>query len=447
MLLRRLSKYAAAILASTVLISPCLGQIGTDDVIIHEFFEDILRVHPGSTSLVFEVERNDNITHIAIANSTTAYVVNFREIWKVDTAAGTVTDFYEVEGVSPSEITIDLDGNVLACTASLGVVRIDKDTAELTTVFDDTFFNPSDICVSSEGNIYTTEFFDGLGVISPGGGWSKLGDWDTNFFQHIDIGPDGYLYCATTFEDGDIYRINPVTGIGQKIGEDVYTFIDDLQVASDGTIFIAGNTDTDGDNLVEDVVLTMDPNNGYAVSVYVDENMISNAPFFNPMDIEIFDDVFYASAPGEFAPEFANVTRGILSSGTVDDLEEGDNVDMVMQRGAANILPRTEVEVMTTSYTNNPEIFEFTLESSVFARAVVNQSIYLFNYDTDEFELVDTRAARRFQDSTVTIEPAGDLSRFVQPGTNLVEAKIRYQSTAQRQQFSSSVDRAVWNIR
>ena len=167
------------------------AQIGVDDVIVSEFFDDILRIDNGSVADIFDIARNDNITHLAIANSTTAYVVNFTEIWKIETGGSDAIDFVTVDGNSPSEITMDLTGDLLVSSASHGVRIVNVNTGVISQVYDDTFFNPSDIAVSAEGFIYTTEFFDGLGRIFPGGVWEKLGDWDTNFFQRIDIGPDG----------------------------------------------------------------------------------------------------------------------------------------------------------------------------------------------------------------------------------------------------------------
>ncbi len=423
------------------------AQIGVDDVIVSEFFDDILRVNNGSVTDLFDISQPDNISSIAIANSTTAYVVNFLEIWKIDTAANTVTLLTEVEGNSPSEITMDLNGDLLFVSASHGVNRIDIETGQISLVYDDIFFDADDIAVSAEGYIYVTEFFDGLGRIGPGG-WQKLGDWNTNFFSHIDVGPDGYLYCATTFENGDVYRINPYTGIGSKIADDAYVFIDDLQVASDGTIYIAGNRDTDDDGVVENVVFTIDPLTG-ELTVVVDENMVGDPtpPFFNPMDIEIFDDVFYESAPAELAPTTLMVNRGVLSAGTLEDLSESDNVDLVIQRSSSDIQARTELDLLATSISANPEIFEFTFEASVFARSDVTQTIYLFNYIDGQFEEIDSRLAQRFTDQTVVVAPLGNLSRFVEPGTLRVEARIRFQSTNPRQQFSSNIDQAFWSIR
>jgi hypothetical protein len=87
-----------------------------------------------------------------------------------------------------------------------------------------------------------------------------------------------------------------------------------------------------------------------------------------------------------------------------------------------------------------------TLEGAVFARSPVNQTIELYDYIAGVWEQVDTRAATRFSDSTVTVAATGDLSRFVEAGTMFIKARIRYQSTNPRQQFSSNTDLFIWTI-
>lgn len=274
------------------------AQFQNGDIIVGEFFDDFLRVNSGTVTDLYDIERSDNFTHLEIADSHTAYVVNFTEIWKIDIASGSETTLVDLGGVSSNEIIMGLDGHLLVSNAGTGISRVDVNTGGVSTVYDATFFNPSDICISSEGFIYVTEFFDGLGRVNTDGSWTKLGDWDVNFFSHLDLGPDGFLYATTTFEGGDLYRINPSSGSGVKIADDLFTFIDDLQVAADGSIYLAGATDTTGDSLVNDLVMKIDPLTGQW-EVVVDDTMVGDPspPFFNPMDLVIYDGNFYSAVP------------------------------------------------------------------------------------------------------------------------------------------------------
>ena len=145
-------------------------------------------------------------------------------------------------------------------------------------------------------------------------------------------------------------------------------------------------------------------------------------------------------------PDFFMVTRGSHVSGGIVELEASDNADLSIQRSASDIQSRTEFEVQAVSPVAIPSLLEVTLEGSVFARSQVDQSIELYNFVTGMWEQIDLRAATRFSDSTTTASPAGDFSRFVQSVTMRVEARIRYQSPAARQQFSSNTDQFVWRI-
>ncbi len=148
-------------------------------------------------------------------------------------------------------------------------------------------------------------------------------------------------------------------------------------------------------------------------------------------------------------PDSLLVTRGSQVSGGLVDLADSDNIDLSIQRASSDTQSRTEFEVEAVSPVENPTSLEVTLEGAVFARSQVNQSIELFNYlafPSGAWEPMDTRVATPFTDSTVTLSATGDLSRFVQPITMRTRARIRYQSTSPRQQFSSNTDQFIWTI-
>ncbi len=145
-------------------------------------------------------------------------------------------------------------------------------------------------------------------------------------------------------------------------------------------------------------------------------------------------------------PESVNVTRGDLSAGDVEELALSDNVDLVLQRAGNDIQSRTEFVVKGVSEIRNPVTLQVTMEGAVFARSTVVQSIELYDYVAGAWVLVDSRNASRFSDSTVTVAATGDLSRFVEETTQCVEARVRFQSTEARQNFSSNTDHFFWTI-
>ncbi|MEM7453858.1 MAG: hypothetical protein AAF456_05825 [Planctomycetota bacterium] len=140
------------------------------------------------------------------------------------------------------------------------------------------------------------------------------------------------------------------------------------------------------------------------------------------------------------------VTRGTYSSGDTSDLADSDNQDLSVQRNNLDVISRVFVEFKTTAPTETPTNLDLTFESSVFARSTVVQSIDLYDYDLDEWVEIDSRNATRFSDSKFTVSASGDVSRFVQPGTSCVEARVRYQSLSNRQQFTANMDHIFWSI-
>ncbi len=151
-------------------------------------------------------------------------------------------------------------------------------------------------------------------------------------------------------------------------------------------------------------------------------------------------------ATSQVGPQSFLVTRGTYASGGLPELTNSDNADLSIRRASADIQSRTEFEVKSFSTVANPSSMEVTLEGAVFARSQVNQIIELFNYLTQTWEQVDSRAASRLTDATVTVAATGNLARFVENGTRCIEARIRYQSVNPRQQFSSNTDQFFWTI-
>ncbi len=146
------------------------------------------------------------------------------------------------------------------------------------------------------------------------------------------------------------------------------------------------------------------------------------------------------------APNSVLVTHGTLVSGGVIELGEKDSVDLTIRRSTSDIQSRTEFEVKSLPPVETFSSLEVTLKGSVFARSEVTQTIELFDYAVNDWEQIDSREASRFTDSTVTVAATGDLSRFVEPGTMCMKARIRYQSPVARQQFSSNTDQFIWTI-
>ena len=157
-------------------------------------------------------------------------------------------------------------------------------------------------------------------------------------------------------------------------------------------------------------------------------------------------DFTVTQAPENVVPDSVVVTRGIYVSGDETSLAYSDNFDLALQRLVTDIQSRTEFLVTGTSPTATPSRLEVNLEGAVFARSTVVQTIALWDYVADAWELVDSSNATNMVDSKSRVIATGDLSRFVDPTTLSIEARVHFQSSNPRQRFASNTDQFYWTI-
>lgn len=145
--------------------------------------------------------------------------------------------------------------------------------------------------------------------------------------------------------------------------------------------------------------------------------------------------------------ETLTVMPGIINSGGLPDLEDSDNVSLVLFRDPTSTAAVTQFVVTSTSPTATPSTFEFVLEGRCVSRPNVVQRVEFFNYVTGAFETVDEQNAVRMPpDLSITVTPAGDLSRFVDQTTLEIQTRVRYRADSPRASFSSRTDQAIWMI-
>ena len=163
-------------------------------------------------------------------------------------------------------------------------------------------------------------------------------------------------------------------------------------------------------------------------------------------NLEIDELIFQVSDVQTVTPETFSVTRGTYVSGDLPELANSDNSDLSAIRSTADIQSRVFIEFEASSLTPAPSAVELTLESAVFARSTVTQTLEAWDFSAGQWVELDSRSAARFTDSTVTIPLPGNPSSFVEAGTQTVRARVRYQSLNPRQRFSANVDQVQWAI-
>jgi 6-phosphogluconolactonase (cycloisomerase 2 family) len=355
-----------------------------------------------------------------------------------------------------TSLAVSFDRSLLFANNSLGtdsIYSFSFDAAGMLTQNDNQVTNPIyplGIAASPDGNfVYSAGGISGTGheilsfavdangALSPIAGAQSPGQSP----KVIDMTDDGTILVAGHGTDSTVrsFLRDPLTGLivptGFSFDVGAQGNLGDLQVVGDMMFVTDESTSDDGVRGL------------YSFRINADGSFSQLGPI---VDTQGSRPEYIAAWPGLgpvfVTPQTFTVTRGNLAGGGIAELSESDDFDLVIQRASADIQALTELEIKAISSTETPSQFAFTLEAAVFARSMVTQTIYLFDYNADGFEQVDSRAAQQFSDQVVTVMPSGDLSRFVQPGTGCIEARIQFQSTAPRQQFSSNIDQAVWMI-
>jgi hypothetical protein len=163
-------------------------------------------------------------------------------------------------------------------------------------------------------------------------------------------------------------------------------------------------------------------------------------------------DVYYVKVPlgqtTQLPPTNFSLFRGLLVSGGLAQLADEDNDPLVAAPGLVLNLQEAPVQLVVeaTSPTSAPVSFRFKTVSRVNTTGL-GQTIDLFNYQTQAYETVDTRAATTAY-QTVTVDAGGNLSRFVDPVTRQVRSKISLRQTGPVSVFpwTVSFDQTQWSI-
>ncbi len=246
---------------------------------------------------------------------------------------------------------------------------------------------------------------------------------DTTTQTEIDIAGTGNFDTMTVAGDlklnGSI-TINWLNGFAPSLGQEYL-------IAS-----VIGDTTGQFDGMGEGAMVTQVGTVGVFISYTAGDGN----------DVALFTDL----VPAVVVPAEFTVIRGDYVSGGLTELASSDNADLSIRRRPSDIQSRTEFEVASFATSANPSFMSITVEGSVFARSNVVQTIQAYNFDTRQFEVVYIGNATRLTDSSTTVELLGNLSRFVEDGTNVVVARVQYQSDNPRQQFSSNTDLFTWGF-
>lgn len=280
----------------------------------------------------------------------------------------------------------------------------------------------------------------------------EVGDWDRDGTPDFIVNGEGALQVFRGLGDGSFLHFGSFLGaphvsdmvIGDINGDELIDLAVTEQASDKITVFL--NTGT-GDFTLSSFRI---PGASYLTTKDLDQN--------STMDIVVVSNGFIASGlhillnhdcnstPQRVVPDSIMVTHGNQFSGGALQLGTSDDADLSIRRSPQDILARTEFEVSGISSVGKPGSIEIVFEGSVFSRTPIQQTIEMFNHTDTSWEQVDLRPASRFSDATVILPISGDVSRFVDPVTREIKARVNFQSPTARTSFASNTDQFVWIV-
>jgi hypothetical protein len=155
-----------------------------------------------------------------------------------------------------------------------------------------------------------------------------------------------------------------------------------------------------------------------------------------------------AAPGGNGLPNGYTVIRGHVIGGGLLDLFDSDDSRLEVNAGLTltPIEPEAWLEVTTDTTTATPSELRFVLEARV-NTPNVEQRIALYNYNTLSYEQLDVRPATT-SDSVVTIVVSTNASRFVDPATLEMKARLQWKTVGLTGLFpwTVGIDQSIWEI-
>ncbi len=144
-----------------------------------------------------------------------------------------------------------------------------------------------------------------------------------------------------------------------------------------------------------------------------------------------------------------NVSRGILSSGSLPDTFESDDSYLKFRPGLTlnSSEPPVWLEFESVLSTDVPSSLNVILEAS--ANTVnLTQTIEMLNWNTGQYELVDAEASGFNSDLIVDIDLSNNISNYVQSGSGAVKTRIGWKATGivLLYPWTISIDQVAWRF-
>ena len=260
------------------------GAMGS--IYVTEFFDGVSQVDPvtGTVTPLFASGEIGDSGPIALDHSGKLLVTDELGILRIDPMTLTQSLIPTRSFTSARGMAVERDGNILvAATDSL--VRVNAATGDVTTLRSGSFISPRDVIVGPTGDIYLSDFFNGVARIDPvtGAPTEVPGD---SIFAPGGIAFDNEGKLLATDASRGLVRIDLGTGEQTIVSNGTFTTsTSHLAVEEDGNILLAS---------VFDDLIRIDPATGLAT------NLVTQS-FFSPRDMLLVRTDLAVPEPNSFA--------------------------------------------------------------------------------------------------------------------------------------------------
>ena len=151
----------------------------------------------------------------------------------------------------------------------------------------------------------------------------------------------------------------------------------------------------------------------------------------------------------QVASDSFNVLRGFFVSGTLADTFDSDDSYLKFKPGITlnNSEPPVWLEFVGTLPSDAPTSLSVTLEAQANTLGLA-QTIDMFNWNSGQYEPVDSRAASFNTDSVATVNLTASISDYVQSGTGTVKTRMGWRATGPvlLYPWTASIDQVIWSV-
>lgn len=148
------------------------------------------------------------------------------------------------------------------------------------------------------------------------------------------------------------------------------------------------------------------------------------------------------------SPTAFNTVRGIVLSGGLQEILTSDDTYLTIRPGITFSTSEAPIQITLDgkSFTRSPKSFKFALESAA-NQANIQQTMELFNFTANTWEVIDTRATPT-TDTNVEIAASGALNRFVNQTDKSIRARLSWKASGPvfSYPWNVRIDRAVWTV-